>query len=240
MHINKFCIQDSPTIGKGQQGLFVRKGNKLAVDTEIPLFGKFMRQVREGAHSETSHGRIVCVQLARLAGDPKPLYLSIDDICPGISANDPMYDDETSNITPHGYIHEFEGRDIADHTRVCIVINKAVHATDEDTEIWVSYNLTDIGNKKMHGRTTLTQKAKRTVTLASQLGARRSRRHNEPDDHTDAGTDSAVAIIQTLKHNKKSNDADDNADEDKWSDDDNDDDDATDDYEDDATDDDDV
>jgi len=112
-----------------------------------------MRQLKEGRA-----GRIVCVLLARINGDPKSLYLRIDDNCAGLFANDPAYADKTSDIKPHGYIFEFEDRDICDCSRVCIVIETEVDATAEDTEIWVTYNLADVNedsddNNVGYGRT---------------------------------------------------------------------------------------
>ena len=156
MHQNNLAIKPSETIGTGKKGLFVTKGHKLPAGTEIPLFGRYMRQLKEGLN-----GRIVCVQLARIHGDPKALYMRVDDNCPGITANDPAYEESTMHIKPHGIIHEFEDRDIADSSRVCIVIENEVDATEEETEIWVSYNLADVHEDDDdpkhvgYGRTTL-------------------------------------------------------------------------------------
>ena len=177
---NNLAIKPSETIGGEHMGLFVKKGYVLPAGTEIPLFGQYMRQLKEGLN-----GRIVCVQLARINGDPKALYMRVDDNCPGITANDPAYQESTEHIKPHGYIHEFEDRDIADSSRVCIVIENEVDATEEETEIWVSYNLADVHDHSDdpkhvgYGRTTLKRRksTKKKLTFDKEP--------DEPDQETD-------------------------------------------------------
>ena len=179
LHQNNLAIKPSDTIGGGHKGLFVTKGNKLPAGTEIPLFGRYMRQLKEGLN-----GRIVCVLLARINGDPKSLYLRIDDDCAGLFANDPAYADETSEIEPHGYIHEFEDRDICDCSRVCIVIETEVDATAEDTEIWVTYNLADVhedsdDNNVGYGRTTLQRKSNKKKLKVDTMEAEHAEKNND-------------------------------------------------------------
>ena len=145
LELRTLRIADSKVIN-GQQALFLRKGETLAKDAEIPCFGDYTRR------ASADNARVRTVQLVRHGGDEKTLYLRIDRNCPGLFANDPAFSEDTKHIPSDGVILEFQERDYGDPARVCIVIGKDITAEDEDREIWITYNLAHVNDEKTGGR----------------------------------------------------------------------------------------
>ena len=145
LELRTLRIADSKVIN-GQQALFLRKGETLAKDAEIPCFGDYTRR------ASADNARVRTVQLVRHGGDEKSLYLRIDRNCPGLFANDPAFSEDTKHIPSDGVILEFQERDYGDPARVCIVIGKDITAEDEDREIWITYNLAHVNDEKTGGK----------------------------------------------------------------------------------------